>query len=306
MSNIITLSDFAITARPVTYNAYGLEYERLPKFYEQVAKTRKMNGYIEEDVRLSSFGRMQRKLDGEAFVMDSMRQEYLTRYIAVEYALGAAVSRRMIEHGKGMDILAKISTELANASVQERNHKVASIFNNAFDSAAQAMGDGAALCTTAAANVSGLSGSNKLAVDADFSEAALETLTIQITSEARNSRGELIVLSPDMLVIHPSNQFEVARILDSSLRAGTADNDKNVHLGELKKRAMSPLLSDSDAWFILTNVNMGSEGLVVKEERPMTIDTEVDFKTSAVLVKGETSFTAGITDRLAVYGSSGG
>ena len=305
MSNLITLADFAIAARPVAFRTYGLEYDKLPKFYEQVARVDKMNGYVDEDIRLAGMGRMQRKLEGEAFTMDSMRQEYLTRYIAVDYALGAAVTKRAIEQGKGMDIIGMITSELANASVQERNHKIAGIFNNAFDSAAQPMGDGAALCTTSAANVSGLSGSNKLSVDADFSEASLETLKIQIETEARNTRGELITLSSDMLVIHPSNQFEVDRILGSSLRAGTSDNDKNVHLGTLSKRAMSPLLADADAWFILTNINKGKFGIVLKEAMPMEINTDVDFKTSSVLVKGETSFTVGVTDRLCIYGSSG-
>lgn len=307
MSSIITLADFSIAARPLGYKVYGQEYDKLPKFYEEVAKVSKMRGYMDEDIRIGDLGRMQRRGEGEAFITDKYSQQYVTRYIAVDYALGAAITKRAIEQAKGFDLMGSISRSLANASVQERNHKIAEIFNNAFDAAAQPMADGAALCTTAGVNSSGLSSSNKLSVDADFSEAALETLLIQISSAARNDRGELIPLEARKLVIHPSFQYEVERILSSTLRAGTMDNDKNVHMGMFSngKVKMSPLLSDADAWFILTNVNDGDYGIQVKENRPFELDTDVDFKTSSVLIKAETSFCVGVTDRLCIYGSQG-
>lgn len=307
MSSSILLTDFAIAARPVAFKSYGLEYDKLPKFYEEVASIEKMNGYVDEDIRLAGMGRLRRKLEGEAFALDRMRQEYITRYVSVDYALGASVSRRAIEQAKGMDIMGMIAKELANANVQERSHRIAALFNMAFDSAALPMADGAALCAPNAPNQSGLAGSNKLSVDADFSEASLETMLIQMQTDARNTVGEFITLMPDKLVIHPSTQFDVMRVLNSGLRAGTADNDANLHKGLFGSSSIvtSQLLSDPDAWFILTSENKKGFGFKVKENRAFEIDTDVDFKTSSVLVKGETSFAVGVTDRLCVYGSQG-
>lgn len=305
----MVLSDFAIAARPVTYTAYGLEYAKLAKFYEQVATVEKMDAYVDEDIRLAGFGRLQKKLETEAFTLDRIRQEYVTRYIAVDYALGGAVSRRAIESAKGMDILGKIAMELANANVQERNFRIAAIFNNAFDSSAQPMADGASLVTTSGASVSGLNATNRLAVDAAFSEASLETMLIQIATNSRNTRGELLTITPEKLVVMPQEIYDCRRILHSTLRPGTADNDANVHSSLFSDKDIytSPLLTDTnnDMWFILTDINRKGQGIKLKEARAFEIETDVDFRTSAVLVKGETSFIAGVTDRLCIYGTNG-
>jgi phage major head subunit gpT-like protein len=67
--------------------------------------------------------------------------------------------------------------------------------------------------------VAGGTFSNKIAVDADLSEAALEQATIDIAG-FRDDRGLLIAARPEKLVIPYQLQFEAKRILGADGRVG--------------------------------------------------------------------------------------
>jgi hypothetical protein len=181
--------------------------------------------------------------------------------------------------------------------------KGASVLNNGF-SAAFPGGDGVALFSTAHPLVNGETNSNRPATAADLNETSLENAVIQIAAWT-DERGLLIAARPRKLVIPPALQFVATRLLETSLRVGTTDNDINA----IKNNGSIPdgytinhFLTDTNAWFLTTDVPNGLKHFV---RTPLANSMDGDFDTGNVRYKARERYSFGWSDPLGVYGSPG-
>ena len=171
----------------------------------------------------------------------------------------------------------------------------------------------AALIITGAHFVAGLMGAgggtaaNRATTMADLNEASLEDALIDI-STFTDDRGLTISVQADKLVIPPQLVFVADRILNSTQRSGTADNDINA----IKNTGVLPggyvvnhYLSDPDAFFLLTSVNSMGEGLKMFQRSPMETSMEPDFSTGNIRYKARERYSFGFSDWRGIYGSQG-
>jgi hypothetical protein len=152
--------------------------------------------------------------------------------------------------------------------------------------------------------VSGGTNSNTPSTAADLNETSLENAVIQIAAWT-DERGLLIAAKPRKLVIPPSLMFVATRLLETSLRVGTTDNDINA----LKNNGAIPegytvnhFLTDSNAWFLTTDV---PNGLKHFERMPLTNSMDGDFDTGNVRYKARERYSFGFSDPLGIFGSPG-
>ena len=98
--------------------------------------------------------------------------------------------------------------------------------------------------------------------------------------------------------------FEANRILTADGRVGTDNNDPNSikNLGIIPKTVVNHFLTDTDAWFIRTNVK---NGMKYFERRGDQFDMDNDFDTENAKFKATGRYTFGWTDPRALYGSAG-
>jgi hypothetical protein len=175
---------------------------------------------------------------------------------------------------------------------------------NLATSTTQLGGDGKAMIATDHPNVAGGTWSNRLAVDSDLSEAALEQACIDI-ADFRDDRGLLIAVKPKMLIIPAELEFEAARILKTVGRVGTDLNDINA-LKEMGKFpggvVVNHYLTNADDWFIRTDVK---DGLKYFSRRDDEFNTENDFDTENAKFKATFRCSFGWTDPRGIYGSPG-
>jgi hypothetical protein len=181
--------------------------------------------------------------------------------------------------------------------------KAASILNNGFNSAVT-YGDGQPLFSTAHPLVSGGTNSNRPATAADLNETSLEAAVIQI-SLWTDERGLLIASKPRKLVVPPALQFVATRLLETSLRVATADNDINA----LKNNGSIPegytvnhWLTDTNAWFLTTDVPNGMKHFV---RVPLSTAMDTDFDSGNNRYKARERYSFGCSDPLGIYGSPG-
>lgn len=204
-----------------------------------------------------------------------------------------------------MEVSKTRATSNARAFRQTKERVCANIYNRAFN-ASYTGADGVALCATNHPNTSGGTFSNKLLVDADLSEAALEDMLIQIM-QATDDRGLLINLMPKSLHIAAANWFNANRILKSVLQPGTGNNDINVLNatnaipGGVK---LNHYLTSPQAWFVRTNVESG-KGMLFLEREGISFDQDNDFDTKNAKALGYERYSVGFIDPRAVYGSNG-
>ena len=99
-------------------------------------------------------------------------------------------------------------------------------------------------------------------------------------------------------------QFVADRLLESTLRPGTADNDINArNMGMLPEGyVVNHYLTDSDAFFIKTDT---LNSFLHFERLPMSTKMEGDFDTGNMRFKARERYSFGFSDPRCVFGSPG-
>lgn len=257
----------------------------------------------EEHVQRTTFGLAPVKPEGEPIQYDSAQEGFTSRITNVTYALGFKITEEAVEDNLYMDAGQECTTWLARAMNQTREHVSANIYNRAFNSA-YAGGDGVELLSAAHPSLSG-NQSNEMATASDLSEAALETLAIQIM-DMTDDRGNKISLKPKRLIVPTALFFEASRILDSELRVGTENNDLNVlkAKGTIPEVATNHYLTDSDAFFIRTDLPQG-EGLIFQKRRAVRFRQDDEFTNSNLCYKADERYGVGWKSWRGIVGSPG-
>ncbi len=280
---------------------YDEHQEEWPELYE--TDTSEKN--YEEDVQITGFGLAPVKDQGAGVQYDSELQGYIARYTHIAYALGYIVTYEEMQDNLYVEISQRRVKALAFSMRQTEENVGAGPYNNAFSSAAANLGgDGVSLLSAVHPNTSGGTWSNKLAVPANFSEAAVEDLTIQIMG-ATSDRGLLISLMPQSLHVARQNFYNANRVFKSVFQTNTANNNVNVvaALGVFPKGLhMNHYFSSSTAWFIKTNC---PEGMKHYDRQNIIFDQDNDFDTMNAKAKCYKRWSVGWTDPRGLFGTEG-
>lgn len=283
---------------------WGRQYDEHQTEYTDLFDTDSSSLNYEELVEATGFGLAPVKSEGGAVSYDSETQGTVTRVTHVAYAQGYIVTREEMDDNKYEIVSKRRAAGNAFSMRQTKENVAANIYNRAFNSS-YTFGDGKELLATDHPTLNG-SQSNELATAADLSESSLEDLCIQIMG-AKNSRGLQINLKPQTLIVPRQLVFEAERIVKSTLQSGTANNDLNA----IRATGMFPkgikvnhYLTDPDAFFIRTNVPMGT-GLVHFQRVPIEFTQDNDFDTSNAKAKSYERYSFSVGDFRALFGSAG-
>jgi phage major head subunit gpT-like protein len=300
--SIINSGSFAKALWPGVNAWYGKAYSEYPVEYTKLFETYKSTRAFEEDVGVSSFGLAVVKPEGAPIVYDSERQAYITRYSHVVYALGFMITREIMDDDMYDVVGQRKAQGLAFSMRQTKEIVAANVYNRAF-TAAYAGGDGKELAATDHPLFAGGTFSNELSTAADLSEAALEQAHIDIAGFV-NDRGLLISVRPKSLIIPRQLMFEAKRITAPTGRPGTDTNDVNAMkaMGLVPEVIVNHYLTDSDAWFLRTDVPHGMKHF---ERRADSFDMDNDFDTENAKFKATARYSFGWTDPRGIFASPG-
>lgn len=300
--SVINTGSFAKALWPGVNAWYGKEYDEYPVEWDKLFDKFTSSRAFEEDVGVSTFGLAVVKPEGSAITYDTEKQGFITRYQHVVYALGFVITREMMEDDQYDVVGQRKAQSLAFSMRQTKEIVAANVYNRAFNSS-YTFGDGQPMISNAHPNIAGGTWSNQIATAADLSEAALEQACIDIAGFT-NDRGLLIGVRPKSLIISRYLPFEAKRILQSDGRVGTDNNDLNAikQMGMIPEVIVNHYLTDTDAWFIRTNVK---NGLKYFERRADSFDMDNDWDTENAKFKATARYSFGITDQRAIYGSAG-
>ena len=284
---------------------FGLEYKRYGEEHKEIYETEASERSFEEETKLSGFSAAPVKNEGGAISYDNAQEAFTARYTHETIALGFSVTEEAIEDNLYDSLSARYTKALARAMSYTKQVKAASVLNNGFTNSSNYYGgDGVPLFSTAHPLVSGGTNSNTFSTQADLNETSLEAATIQIAAWT-DERGLLIAAKPRKLVIPPALMFVATRLLETTLRVGTTNNDINA----IKNNGTVPegytvnhFLTDTNAWFLLTDV---PNGLKHFERTPLQNSMDGDFDTGNVRYKSRERYSFGWSDPLGVFGSSG-
>ena len=284
---------------------FGMEYARYGEQHKEIYETETSERSFEEETKLSGFSAAPVKNEGSAISYDNAQEAWTTRYNHETIALGFSITEEAVEDNLYDSLSARYTKALARAMAYTKQVKGAAVLNNGFtNSAVYYGGDGVPLFSTAHPLISGGTNSNTPSTQADLNETSLEAAVIQIAAWT-DERGLLIAGKPRKLIVPPALQFTATRLLETSLRVGTADNDINA----LKNNGSIPegytvnnYLTDTNAWFLCTDVPNGLKHFI---RSPLENKMDGDFDTGNVRYKARERYSFGWSDPLGMFGSSG-
>ena len=280
---------------------FGLEYKNYANEHSQIFDTENSDRAFEEEVMLSGFGNAGVKPEGQSVNYDAATETFTARYTHETVAMGFSVTEEAIEDNLYDSLSARYTKALARAMAYTKQVKAATILNDAFSTT---YGDGVALCATTHPLVSGGTNANTPSTAADLNETSLEAAVIDIAGWT-DERGLLIAARPKKLVIPPALQFVATRLLETEGRVSTADNDINAlkNNGAVPEGyAVNHYLTDTDAWFLMTDVPNGLKHFV---RTSMQTSMDADFDTGNSRYKARERYSFGVSDPLGIYGSPG-
>ena len=283
---------------------WGTKFKELPKEYLDLFDKFTSTRNFEEDMGMTGYGMASLKGQGESITYDESKQTYVTRYSHAVYASGYMITQEMIEDNLYKSQAYRGARDLAYSLNQAQETVSANVYNRAFNSS-YTFGDGSALCVSTHSTEAG-NQSNLIATAADLSEAALESMVIQIMN-AKGPRGLRIALKPVSLHIAPANVFEAERILKSVNQNDTANNAINAlkSKGIFPKGAMvNHYFTDIDAFFVRTDIS-GDYGMKLYQRHEPRFEMDNDSDTHNAKFQAYTRFSVGNTDWRAIWASPG-
>jgi hypothetical protein len=282
---------------------FGMEYKTYGEEHKEIYETETSDRSFEEETKLAGFSAAPVKNEGAAIAYDNAQEAWTARYNHETIAMGFSITEEAMEDNLYDSLSARYTKSLARAMAYTKQVKAASILNNGFN-ASFTYGDGQALFSTAHPLISGGTNSNRPATAADLNETSLEAAVIQIAGWT-DERGLLIAAKPRKLIVPPQLQFVATRLLETSLRVGTTDNDINA----LKNNGSIPegytknhFLTDTNAWFLTTDVPNGLKHFV---RVPLVTSMDADFDTGNSRFKARERYSFGVSDPLGMFASPG-
>ena len=299
---IINTGSFPKALWPGVKKWYGTAYNDYKVEYTSLVDSITSDKAWEEFVGKVGMGLAVVKPEGSSISYDSESQGFTTRVTHINYALGFIITEEMMDDDQYMIVGERRSKGLARSMRVTKEINVANLYNNAFAASGKTFGDGKTMVASDHPNVSGGTWSNMITTAADLSEASLEQAVIDIQGFT-DDRGILIAVQPKSLIIPRQVAFEAQRILKSSGRVDTPNNDLNAlnSMGMFKDVVVNHWLTDTDAWFIRTDV----EGLVYVERKADTFAQDNDFATSNALFKAQGRYSVTCYEPRSIYGSAG-
>jgi hypothetical protein len=206
----------------------------------------------ETDVIHSDLGTALPKSEGASVTFDAMQEVYSKVFTHVTYALGVEFTEEAIEDNLYLSLMKRAGRALARAMAYTRQVQAFDIFNDLTKNVYAANGTDYQLLETAHFLLYGGTWANRPDTATGLSQEALEERLQAWTIGMLDHRGLKMDTRPAVLMVGASDEMLAHRILNSNLRAQSADNDTNP-VKDLRNLRLfvNPHLTDDGRWFLI-------------------------------------------------------
>ena len=278
------------------------------------------------DYRTSGFsglGRAQQLAENASVVYDTPSQGFDISYVQREFALGFAVTKRLWKFDK-KNTIKRLPAKLMRSLVRKREVDCANYLNNHTattytDAEGNTItisgGDALALGSASHTREDGGTAQNNIigdgtTVNMDFAEDAVEALE-RTAALALDGRGEPMSFNVDRIVMKRGVAISHAarRLLGSSGRVDTADNDINIFKGQYKLVELDYITAANAAYWFGMDMNYCTENeagiWLYWSEMPTMEGPEIVFDTGAFKYKGTMMYDLRHNDWRGMFTSTG-
>lgn len=294
---------------PAFRTIYGQEVKDIPTKYQTIFNTESSSKNIEKDSSASGLSKMVQFGEGSAITYEDPNQGYDVTYTHLKWGLGSQITQEMFEDDQ-FGVMKRRASDLARAKTRTMEQFGADVLSGGFTvggtgSALFTAGDAAALFSASHPRTDGGTAQSNLST-ADLAEDSLEVALVTMRATL-DDKGQLMMVTPDTLVVAPALEKEASILLESTGRTGSANNDINPYKGRLNLVVWDYLGSaaggSDTAWFVLDS-KLHKLNWFTRSDRGLE-GPEYDFDTKTAKWSVVCRFSAGWSDWRGTYGSKG-
>lgn len=303
---MITRTQALSLLEPKLSNIWNEAYPTRPVEYTSYVNMRESKKRTLTDFKMSDFGTLRLKGEGEAIIYDDPLWGSEKAYTPVRFALGYKITQEMIDHELYGQV-EKFERALIKSAIDLQETKAALIFNNGFgttdDDGFSSTGfDGLQHFSTAHTRLDG--GAvlrNRPSTDVALGVTGLQNALIDYHTQMVDEHGRPALIQPKLLIVHPNNLFVARELLESEFKPGTANNEVNALRPEGLSFMLSHYLTSTTAWFLQGDQH---DQNFIWDVRPRG-GMEEDFDTEVIKRKVVEGFFVGCGEWRGTWGTAG-
>src|SRR6476646_9533161 len=277
-------------------------YKKIETKWSRLFEKRTSKMALERRTQMAYLPLAREKGEGQSTYFDDRAGErWLYSAEMKELSLGYIITRKAVEDNQYRAEFNPSNLGLQDVFATTKEIYAANIFNMGTVLDPTVGGDQKPLFDVAHPLDTG-SVANKPAVDIDLNESTLLTSMTTIRNNWVDERNIKISARAELVVVPTALEPVIVRLLRTTLRPGTNDNDVNAiqHVGGgLRDYVVNEFLTSNFAWFVKTD----KRGLIYYDRVPFEIDMYVDVATDNLKVKGRERYAFSYFDWRSVYGS---
>lgn len=302
----ITRAQALVLLEPKLSNIWHEAYPQRPVEYTALVNIRTTRKAKVTDFKLSDFGPLRLKGEGENLIYDDPLFGGQKEYEPVRWALGYKITQEMIDH-ELYGQAEKFERALIVSAVNLQEVTAARLFNNGFgvtgaDGYSATGFDGLQLFSTAHTRLDG--GPvlrNRPSADVDLGVTGLQNALVDFHTQNLDDRGRPQLIRPRLLAIHPNDIFTARELLQSEFKPGSGNNEINAIREDNLSFTVNHYFTDDDAWFLLGDTHDLNFIWDVKPRGGM----EEDFDSEVIKRKVVEGFFVGFGEWRGTWGTRG-
>lgn len=304
----VSRSQFLVLLEPGQSNIWMEAYPQRPLEWPVMLNTRTAQKAVIHDHKLTGFGALTKKAEGEPIVYMDPIDGATKNYTPVRFAGGYKITQEMIDQELYGQVL-KFETDMMGSAIDGQETIAANILNGAFgttdsDGYSSTGFDGLQLCSTAHTRLDGGTNiANRPAADGDLSLTGLQNAVIAYEN-LKSDRGRTQVIRPVRLIISPEDRFTARELLNSEYKPGTANNDINALQDDNLSFSVNHYKTDNNSWFLQGDKH-DCNFIWDTKPRQATSNDGDGFDTEVTRRKIVQGFVVGFGEWRGMFGSNG-
>jgi hypothetical protein len=286
---------------PGLHDVFG-DYPDHPDEWSEIFERNTSKLAFEREVEMRMMPLASLRAEGAATTYADMAEHAVYVYRHIQPAIGFVITRNAIRDNQYASLFNPGKASLKSSMRQTKETYGAAVLNLAQDTTgAYYGGDGAPLLSTAHPIYNGTV-ANTAVVQAQLSETALNDAYVTM-GNFKQASGLKVPTKPRKLIVALQNGWVAERLLHTTGRVGTADNDVNVLMRSVgaipEGYRVNHYLTNVQGWYVLTDC---PNGLKYFQRDPLESDIFVDYDTDNLKVKATERYSFGWSNWRGIYG----
>lgn len=289
---------FLSDALPLLDEVIMDEYNKYPDMVAEIFNVLPSDTWGEQSSTYAGLKAAVVKNEGEALAEDAPLQGYDKTYTHVTYGLMVGFSKELIRDNR-LSLVQKTYRSLGLSAYQVRQVVAFNILNNSFSDTGP---DGATLCATSHTMIGGHTYANRPSTDIALSVAGLRAMEVSMMRQV-NHRNINVMIMPRTIVVPPDLSQTLDELVESPDRPDTDNRAMNSFYSKRYKKVVNPFLTSVTAWWGVSDPSQNE--LRFYDRQGVETDSWVDRGTKDVNTSIDFRISAGYSDFLGIYGTSG-